>query len=371
MKANLFPTIIWPLAQVNDTVIILISSPKDRNHHVSRLMLKKNPDDGSWAFTLCSVSDVCADCLRHNRSEKECSHQISTVPDHLSSTNSRLLEEMYDDPEMGAQELKGNPELREELVFQGLLAEFERRCREEPYYFQEEVQVIYSFFDPSGGGGSNATLVSHAPAGRTGDRVIIAMDSCPRNETTEGTAAKRRMINRHFSYIRRDARYRHAWIFVALEANMSPDLANDTGNDIHEWFSDRMVVLKRQVGQPTWMGVVTTASEKRKWANYATAMVSDGRLRLATDLIGGGAVDKLVPQLLDEMGRYRRRLELINAGEDNEHWRESFTGKVSGKQDDLVTALLGSLWIHKVLEHDRSDNSEFYSVVRRQQVVFT
>jgi hypothetical protein len=370
MKPALFTTIIWPLAQVSDTVIVLISSPKDRNHYVSRLMLKTNPDDGSWALVLCSVSDVCADCLRHGRTEKQCSHQIATVPDHLSSTNARILEQMYDDKDMGAQELRGNPELREELVFKGLLPEFERMAREEPYFFREEVQVLYTFFDPSGGGGSNATLVTHAVGGLSGARVLVALDSCPRNETTEGTASKLQMIARHFACLRRDPRFRRAWVFVSIEANMSPDHANDVGRDILSHSAERVVILRRQVGQPTWMGVVTTAEEKRRWANYTSSLLAAGQLRVAKDLLGGAALDKLLPQLLDEMGQYRRRMEVVNEGKDNEHTRESFTGKVAGKQDDLVTAMLGSLWSHKVLVADTRDESEFYRVVNTHQLVF-
>lgn len=360
MKASLYTTIIWPLAQVDNTVIILISSPKDRNHHVSQLMTKTNPADGSYLFTLCSVSEICADCLRHNRSEKECMHQIATVPDHLSSTNASALAALYDDKDMGQQELKGDPVLNEELLFKEFLGPFQNQER---YIFDTEVQIIYSFFDPSGGGSSNATLVSHAP-GLDGCRVIVAMDSCPRNETNEGTLVKKNMILRHFGHLYH--RYPYAWFFVAIEANMSPDLANDVARDVLEAFPRRLTVTRRQVKQPTWYGVITTNEEKRKWSNYTTTLLVSKRLRIAQDLIGAEVHDKLIPQLIDELGRWRRRVEKINEGEDNESERITFTGKTSSKQDDLAVALLGSLYEAKVLIDNK--DREFMDITRSQSI---
>ena len=144
MPQNLYTTIVWPLAAVKDTVIVLISSPKSANHHVSLLMMKTMPDDPTiYIFFLCSVSDECAACLRKGlqRGEK-CTHQMATIPDHLSSTNQRMLESLYDDAEFGEQELKGNPVSRTELPFLPFLNRFVALAHNEPYHFSQDVQII-------------------------------------------------------------------------------------------------------------------------------------------------------------------------------------------------------------------------------------
>lgn len=366
MKKALYEVIIWPLLAVGETAVFLISSPKSANNHVSQLMRKKT-DDGQYIFYLCSVSDLCSDCLRQG--EDDCLHQMATIPDHLTSKNGRMIEVLYDDKDMAEQEMKGNPLSSQELVFKPMLERFQRLPE---HHFSNNVQIIYTFFDPSGGGDSFATIVSHTRGfddeRQQEVRVITGMDRCGRSETTLGMTEKFNMIRRHFAMHRADPRYCNAWFFIALEANMSTDMANDTGNQILELNDRRLVVVKAQKKQTDWFGVVTTNQEKRKWANHTTWLLHSNRLRMASNLIGAGALDELLPALIEEMGRYARTVERINEGELNERWVEMFSGKAGGKQDDFVTALIACLWEAEVLR--QNEGGLFHKIVTRERLTF-
>jgi len=366
---RLYTTIIWPLLQVRHTALILISSPKTASHYVSNLMRKINPINGEFIFHLCSVSSACAACLRAGKREEECEHQMAGVPDHLTSVDGAMLATLYDDEGMGEQELKGLPTSNEERVFKGYLERWHQQCLREPYRIEHATQTIVTFMDPSGGGASNATIASHTRSS-DGVNVIIGFDICARDESKPPVLDdQHRMAKRHFASIRRDRRYAGALIFVAIEVGGSPAFANSVGQDILASCGPGIYIVRGQVGEPTWYGVVTNEQEKKKWANHTVSLLASDLLRVAPDLIGADVYEKLLPQLVEEMGRYSRRRIKVNEGKDNETTKEVYSGKAGGKQDDLCTAVIASLWQAVVLR--QNPHNEFHRVVRQRGLLFT
>jgi hypothetical protein len=370
MPQKLYPVIIWPLLGVANTALVLISSPKSANHHVSELMRKVNPEDGDYIFKLVSVSDQCGLCLRNGN--QDCSHQMPTIPEHLTSKNALMLMSLYDDSDMAEQELKGNPVSTDEFLFKDFCQRFSWLTLHRKHHFSQAVQVLYSFIDPSGGGGSFATVVTHChgtdeETGKT-LRVITGIDGYPRSETGRGLEEKKLALRRHFLAHRMDSRYTNAFIFVAIEVGANPDLSNDTGYYLLNECGPRIVVVKRIKKTPHFFGVVTTNSEKRKWANHATGLLMSDRIRIAADpLITED--ESHVTEMIDEMARYSRRIEKVNEGEDNEgRFKETYSGKAGGKNDDRVTAMLASLWEPEVMRYE--EKSEYKDIVKKNNLTF-
>ena len=215
---------------------------------------------------------------------------------------------------------------------------------------------------------SNATIASHC-AGQDGARVLIALDACPRSETQQGTEEKRTMIRRHFANLRDDRRYSGAVIVVAIEVGASPDLANDTGLYIEKYCDRDVFILKAQIKEPKWYGVVTTAEEKRNWTHHASELLEHDRLRVAHNFIGAGAMDLQFPELINEMSRWRRQLEVVNKNEEEKEQKtkEFYTGKP--RPDDRCVATIACLWQAEVLRRNRGN--AFHDLVRQRGLIYT
>jgi hypothetical protein len=329
-------------------------------------MLKKEPGTDDYIFYLCSVSDECPACLRRGLKKNErCPHQLSMLPDHLSSLSQRLLQVLYEgDEAFGEQELTGNPVCRSELPFAEFTARFLASAYSSPHHFTRDVQVIYSFFDPSGGGASNATVYS-CTVGEDGVRVLIGMDCCKRSETLDGFLEKTQMLRRHYASIRKDPRYHRALIVIAIEVGANPDLSNQTGKDILSHFGrEGILIIKGQIKEPTWYGVVTTAEEKRNWTHHAVHLFKNEKIRIAADpLIGARAKDVELPELCKELDRWRRQLETVNKDheEKQQSTKEYYTGKPD--PDDRCVAFISCLWQREVLIQNASN--EFHKVCHR------
>lgn len=369
-KLSIYDTLVWPLLRVKFTVVILISSPQDMNSYVSQLMTRKHPKTGEYLFKLCSASTSCSDCMRSGH--PECQHVLQgSDPPHLSSSSNEVALALYSDLNFARRELFAEINSDEEPLFKKFCPDVLHAMNPlNAYTFRRAVQVLYSFHDPNGNGGSNSTVWTWAPDD-DGLCVCVGMDQRDHSESEKDYDGSLVMLRRHYQSLRRDRRYAGAVCYVAIEVGSNSDVSNRTAKELLDVFSDGWMVVTRAVKKnPNWYGVVTTEGEKRNWVINALAVFSDQRLRFAFGLIGAN-LEVLKEELLDELRRYTCTKQVVGP-EDLpafQKYKLSFNGKGGGRNDDMVTAMIACLWQAQVLRSDphnafrqrmRSDNRLLY-----------
>lgn len=358
IKPEIYSLLIWPLLRVKNTCVFLISSPSNQYNYVSILMQKRNAETSEYIFHLVSATQSCEVCLRKGISK--CGHSMASSPSHLSlATTDPIVEALYDDKDLMNQEILSLPTSYEELSFKHILPDFQELVMGQPHIFRDEVQVIYSFFDPSGGGNSHAAVVSHGvDAG--GLKIITGIDKCKRAECNEGWIASDQMLMRHFQM--HLEKYPRCCIVWAIEVGANPDLASRVGLETlrrldEKGYEGRVKVITGQKGYPLRFGVVTTKAEKKNWTQYGVKLFENNQVRLVDDSeMIGSSLDENKVMLFDQMSRWAHRWE-ETGGTTSEHWkktRETFDGKAGGKNDDLCASTLACLWQPVILQQNKN-----------------
>lgn len=335
--------------RVKNTVVILISSPGSATHFVTSLLTKKTAS-GKWIFFVCSVGEACGTCLR--KGILKCDHVMASNPPHLSAMANEKAMALYDDQAQMNRELLAMPDSNEQYIFKPFADQLNTLMLTDinGHRFKSEVQVVYSFHDPSGGGDSNSTVWTFAPDDG-GLCVCVGMDMAERNETPEGWHNSDDMLYRHYDSLRIHPRYRNAVIVIAIEVGGNTDIANRLGLQLAKRYGNAVFIPRAQKKHPHWYGVVTGPQEKRNWVRHLTRLYEEERIRFAPDLIGAN-MDMLKETLLDETRRYAKHLRVTGEDESFQTFHWSFDAKAGNKQDDMITAQLGALWEREVLLAD-------------------
>jgi hypothetical protein len=293
---------------------------------------------------------------------------MSSDPPHLSSLANDKAMALYTNQAKSQQELFAMPVGEDDYVFKPYLEQLNKIMLTDVngHRFMNEVQVLYSFHDPSGGGASNASVFTWAPDAE-GLCVVTGMDIREKHETAEGWDDSDRMLYRHYDAHRIHPRYANAHIEIAIEVGSNPDLANRMGLLLEKRYGSAVTVTRSQKSHPEWIGVVTRNEEKRGWVRNMVDLFKREKIRFSRDLIGAN-LDTLKQMLLEESGRYcKKTLRSGKVGENDSFFslKETFSGKEGGFNDDMITAAIASLYQQLVLKADL--NSVFMQRMRAER----
>ena len=165
-KKIVFETII-PVAMVDKTAFIAISSPKNESNWFSNVFRYKTPD-GKPMFVTHSFKNICADCKTKGPIEMmKCPHSQASKPAHKDDEKARRFKPLYDNEGMSdnyAQEMRGIITRSSDTAF----AEDELKClfdidsRWKTTFInigtKKSIQEILVCVDPNGGGSSYAAI---------------------------------------------------------------------------------------------------------------------------------------------------------------------------------------------------------------------
>lgn len=341
IKTDIYTLLIWPLLRVLNTCVFLISTPLNQYNYASILMHKKHPETGEYLFKLLSATQACSDCLR--KGVNKCSHVMASHPPHLTLSRNVWVKELYgNDQNTMQQEILSIPSGKEELSFQPYVEELSNVTMSGSYALSNTVQVLHSFFDPSGGGRSDAAVVTHT-LDEHGMHVITGMDRCGRRESNEGWIDYKNMLMRHFdSHVHQ---YPNAFIVIAIEIGADPGRSNETGSWLTDRYGSRVHIIKGSKGHPDYYGVVTTNAEKRQWTMKGTELFSQKLIRFINDdaYIGANR-EEVMTEFFEQMKRWAHREEERGDSDSFKKIVHTFDGKAGGLNDDMIGALTAGLW---------------------------
>lgn len=309
-----------------------------------------NSDDtDEGVFKVISIGLSCEDCIR--RRIKKCPHTAGRLPSWKSEERQAFTEEL----------MQGN-QARMHRELHGAIAGSSTFCfnlytkdlfARRPYVFDRPPKFLHLGIDPAGGGaGSDHSYV--LTASENGNDVIVAfqaMNSADPNEVND-------MFRALFSRIRHPTSYyREAIVLVYVEVNMSYLI----GNAFSDLFKGERRIFGRCEFEMHYRskekdespGVLTGEKEKAMYVEYTQRMMAGGKLRFADKILGDH--NRLLaqkPDLYKQLDAYRRvkKISLDPAFVDDKY---TYTGKSSGRRDDLCMALQIALYNMKKKRVDR------------------
>lgn len=134
--------------------------------------------------------------------------------------------------------------------------------------------------------------------------------------------------------IRQDPRYAFAVIFVYIEANLSWVTANDMARLCMQQRFYPTIVKSYDTTKAQRYGVWTGESEKEMYSNEMKRALGDGAIAYADDFISQDVNVK--SEVRSQLEVYRRNVKFV---EGSEKARVTYTGKSSGRRDDLAIVL--------------------------------
>lgn len=159
---------------------------------------------------------------------------------------------------------------------------------------------------------------------------------------TDGTKIKS-MVERHLTQLRADPRYQYALIYVYIEANLSWVTAHDLAQLCMQQKYYPVLVKSYDTTKENRYGVWTGETEKEMYVMEMRRALNEGALCYAEDLNSSepAAIKK---DVMGQLEVYRRNVKYT---EGSEKVKVSYTGKSSGRKDDLAIILQMLLyWSH-------------------------
>lgn len=162
MKEDTFFTTTLPVWRNEDTVMITISSPKDKNNFYTRLsevMWK----DGEPICQTILTEQICNECRKDPETMNDCKHMKHLVPQwHPGEKSEKLALLMGNRRDIIQQELLGIATDNEEILFETEHVDSMFNTTHFVDTINEVLSIAYVTCDPSGGGGSDLTFACGA-----------------------------------------------------------------------------------------------------------------------------------------------------------------------------------------------------------------
>lgn len=156
----LFFKVIVPILSMKNTALIALSSPEGEGNYFSALTTMTR-SDGTPFFRVIDCFRICKRCMKLERVKAiECTH-IKTTPHWLSSKKISELKTLYKaNPEDALREFGGMSVSNHKPAL--LKDEVQRFFKAPPYLWQSPPRLIFTTYDPNGGGPSQAAMASGA-----------------------------------------------------------------------------------------------------------------------------------------------------------------------------------------------------------------
>ena len=160
MDMRVFYEVVVPLVEVEDTALILISTPVDKYNFYMQL-LEMVDDENNSLFYVHNMPMQCAACAKENR--LDCNHKEDIRPSWKPSERSELVARLYGNNEkLRACETLGVTMDDDQRAFPTVcIEEFENAEKFDPSIFHtERPPFIITACDPNGGGSSMTAILS-------------------------------------------------------------------------------------------------------------------------------------------------------------------------------------------------------------------
>lgn len=151
------------------------------------------------------------------------------------------------------------------------------------------------------------------------------------------------MIETHMTKLRNDSRYRHAVIFVYIEANMSFVTASQIRDIVMQPCFYPVIVQTYDQSKEQRTGVWTGPPEKELYANELKRALADGAISFADQFLTENPAVR--SELRDQLEVFRREVKMSPQGKRT----VEFTGKSPGRKDDLCIVLQMLLYWSRVM----------------------
>jgi hypothetical protein len=323
MDKQVFFQVVVPLLGVKHTAVLAISTPDDEYNYYTQLL-------ELGLFKTIKIGLTCESCQAMGL---PCTHVIKKLPSWKTQSRQAMIQMVLaSDPELCARETRGLVMSTKLFVLDRIwIKKFMER---EPYALKENAQVLHMGIDPSGGGSGSDYAVCTLGI-ESGKFYIAGMDISDSHK--HDVIVK--MLQNHVLMLRAIPQYHKADIFLYIEANMSFISADEVcemyiRND--EKFGPVIPVSDRKEGDGRY-GVWSGQYEKEAYARGLAYTMSDGNLDYCRHM-AGAKIEATKMVLQDQMKNLRREAK---TPQDMafQQVKYVYTGKSSGKRDDLCMAL--------------------------------
>ena len=322
--------------------MLAISTPAaSDNNYYGRLMEVQDPDTGESMFKTIRVGTACADCVRAGTAV-DCTHLQSRNPSWKSNQRltrvRRIMAEVAQDSNLHLRENMGMVASGTQYIFTSPdVSKFLQPQRR--FAWTRPPPVVYSAVDPSGGGTQSSYAVCTTSRDEMGVHALVGIDSSDAVRSEEVAA----MLYDHFKALRTNAHYQRSVLVLIVEANMSNIEVDRVLGVAQRPEFEPVYVVRRVRRASTYLpGVTTTEANKRAYVSRLENLLGDGQLRVARELVSA-APDRHLQTLGNQLRMFRRVVKPQRTPEFATA-RSALTGKGLGQKDDLIMALMMSLY---------------------------
>lgn len=247
------------------------------------------------------------------------------------------------------QELYGISVSSHSYILREYLTEFRARHEHEGnYVFKENVDVLHTYCDPSGGGnGSEFAMVTLA---RVRDQYVIVGASSWHNDFSGNShIAVNRMVTDHYNNIFALPQYRDAKVWLYYEAQSDGVHADQYGAYCRDKWPGKFQVYHGVQKNPNQVGVSVSEATKMAWTDALMEVMVGQSLwyasEFATSRVGDLTMDDCVrdikAKIEDQWNRFTCDLKI-----PLDPWgkvKRTFGAKQGGQCDDVISCIAGCI----------------------------
>lgn len=337
---SLFSKVIYPMLEVNDTSLILLSSPKaDPDNFMNRLMdLRRSNGDAYFNIHyIVTVCDICKSLYGDSKDALDCVHVAP--PEHKSKASQKKFMELMEKLNKVKENAQESRALRmyseEDRCFtkNNLTCLLESSTRDIGHLEKYVPEKIYIFCDPNGDGNSCTTVFS-CFLGPKDDRflrpiVFLGLDI----QNTKTYTQKIQMLLLHRETIRNMTYYKNPPIIFVPENNLG-DCGSSLAN-VFRNFSDVYVIRENDkygVQKTNYLSnlYVQTTNEmiNNRLIKFSPHLFSKSReyIKSITCKYPSNTKKEIIDIIVNQLSNMR--YEKLNTG------RKKVTGKDVNQNDD-------------------------------------
>lgn len=344
---------IFPIYEMDKTVILSISSPLDEDNQYSVMINAKMPDGSP--VVMSEIADMsCARCSRTDHPEN-CSHRRDLYPTWKSIPKQETIKYLYGINKMHkfAAESMGHMKPPTGLIIsKDKLALFARRDREAEYDMNVSCRALIITCDPNGGGANEMSIV--AAAYGEGRCYILGLAAHACRDPDERNDLMIKFL---------DALETHPWLRFAMRIFLAERNSAMQSGELARIVRKRPRTYCIRQKDDRDFGWWTSSKEHGEWAVSLREKMQSGSVFfmkdwIAMDLDGKTNMfekkEKMHRQLIEQASRLKEEKEKIT--KPGQIARSHVSGKtdtngkiVDGQNDDLAVTLAMNTTIAKKL----------------------
>lgn len=172
---NVFTQVVAPLLGMEESVLLMISSPLDSFNFFTKLIDIRDRITGQPIFLVARMLLVCDRCRRLGRPHL-CKHRMKFLPPWKSESRQDIMAEILRDHQATmARESLGETESTENAIVEKYIRE---RWLNEPRFYpapMERADLVLIAIDPSGNDGSTCSEVAIVSIAMTWNQNVVSI----------------------------------------------------------------------------------------------------------------------------------------------------------------------------------------------------